>query len=532
MKKIYLFLLFITLFGFTNAQKNDIANRPRLIVNIAIDGLRSDYLSMFWNDLDASGFRKLIMNGSYCKNMTFPYLSCGNAADYASVFTGTIPSDHGISGDTYFEPKTKRELSCVFDIEKKGVAGGAQVSPKNLMTSTFTDELKLNTQGKAKIITIALNPEEAVIMAGHSGNGTVWIDENSGNWMSSNYYGPMLPDWAIKANNVSQVQNNIQRNWSNLYVGSNYKANSAQNGVTSFFAYPMLETLGKNNSYKKFKESPFANTMVRELAVSAFKDEFIGLDDSPDVLNLQFSVRGFDQASSGILTAEIQDMYLRVDKDIKVLMDTIEATCGAKNVLYVVYAPQTEYTSPQLMKSFNVPSGYFVVDRSLSLLNTYLMAIYGQGDFVQGYANRHIYLDKEEIASKKLNYKEVEQKVTDFMNRFAGIQYAVKAVDLQNLGCDNNKIQMAKNAYNKNKSGDIILFLQPGWVDVPTETEKVGLSSRINNYAPFILSGWKVKRQLIVTPFSVIDIAPTICNLLNTSYPNSNMGKPVLDIVP
>lgn len=532
MKKITLLVLLLTLFCFAHAQKSEPVKSPRLIVNIAIDGLRSDYLSLFWNDFNSDGFRRLVNGGLYCKNMSFPYLSCGNAADYASVFTGTIPSDHGVSGNTYFETKTKRELSCMYDIEKKGVAGNANISPKSLLTSTFTDEIKLYTQGKAKIITIALNPEEAVIMAGHAGNGTVWIDDNSGNWMSTNYYGSALPDWAIQANNVSQVQNNIQRNWSNLYMGSAYKANSAQNGISSFFAYPMSETLGKNNSFKKYKESPFANTAVRELAVRAIKKEYIGIDEVSDVLNLQFSVRGFNQSNTGVLTAEIQDMYLRMDKELKVLMDTIDAICGENNVLYVVYAPQTEYVSPEMMKSYNVPTGYFIVDRSLSLLSTYLMAIYGQVDFVDGYANRHLYLNKEEIASKKLDISEVEKKVADFMGRFSGVQYAMRAEELQQLSCDNVKIQKAKNAFNRNKAGDIVLFLQPGWVDVPTDTEKVGISSRVNNYAPFILSGWRIKKQQVEKPFSVVDIAPTLCNILSISFPNSNIGTPLLDIVP
>ena len=530
MKKCLL-VLFLACFYLFSLAQNEQVKPPRIIVTIAIDGLRSDYLSLFWSDFTDGGFRRLISSGSYSKNMTFPYLSSGNAADYASVFTGTIPSDHGVSGNTYFDAKTKSEQSCVFDSQKKGVGGDAQVSPKNLLTSTFTDEIKIFTQGKAKIVTIALNPEEAIMMAGHSGTGTVWIDENSGNWMSSNYYGNALPDWAIRANYVSQVQNNIQRNWSNLYVGSNYKANAAQNGISSFFAYPMLETLGKNKSFKKYKQSPFANTAVRELAVRALKEEYIGLDDVPDVLNLQFSVRGFDQASAGVLTAEIQDMYLRVDSELKVLIEEIDRICGADNALYMVYAPQSQYISPEKMKSYNVPTGYFIVDRSLSLLSTYLMAIYGQVDFIDGYANHHLYLNKEAIASKKLDIKEVEEKVADFMGRFTGVQYAIRSEDLHQLSCDNIRTQKARNAFNRNNAGDIVLFLMPGWVDVPNDTEKVGISSRINNYAPFIMSGWKIKKQTVEKPFSVVDIAPTICNMLNISYPNSTIGEPLLDVL-
>jgi len=532
MKKIVVF--FLSLFAFGNLfaqQSTDTVARPRLIVTIAIDGLRSDYLSTLWDEFEQGGFRRLIRNGAYCRNMTYPYWSVGNVADYATVYTGTIPADHSLCSDSYWDPKTEKDFLTLFDKEKKGIGTNTRVSPKNLKASTFVDELKLNTLGRSKILTIAINPEEAVVMAGHAGNATVWIDDSTGTWATSNYYTSLLPSWAAKMNDANPAQDNVQRNWTNLYISSQYKTMSAQSRASAFFAYPVTDPSGKTAPFKRFKESPFANTMVKNLAISSVKDDYIGIDENPDIINLQFTLRGFNQSTSGVLTSETEDMYLRLDKDLHQLMDALDATCGTSRVMYVVYAPQTDYVSPDFLSLYNVPTGYFVVDRSLSLLNTYLMAIYGQGDFVHGYANRQIFLNKDEIQKKKLDVKEVELKVADFMTRFQGVQFAFRSEDLLSVGCQDERIQMIKNCYNKEHAGDVMLYLQPGWVAVPTENVKVGLSTRVNNYAPFIISGWRVKHQTINQPFSAIDIAPTISNMLRMSFPSSNTGKPLLDII-
>lgn len=513
-----------------SAQQNDTVQRPKLIVTMAIDGLRSDVISLIWNELSPGGLRRLVRDGSYCRNMSFPYWSVGDVPDYATVFSGTIPTDHGVCSDSYWDSKTRKDVSYLFDNDKKGLNSSMKISPKNFITSTFTDELKLNTLGKSKIITVAIDPQEAVIMGGHAGNGTVWIDDETGLWASSSYYGNNLPSWAQRANLFSQAQEFTRSSWSNLYMSSQYKTTSSQSRSSSMFVYPLSDSNSKQ-PFAKFKESPFVNTMVRELAMNAIKDEYIGIDDNPDVVNLQFCVRGYNQSTTGVLTAEIEDAYYRLDKEIKTLIDALDASCGVGNVLYVIYSSQTEYSNPEFLKGMNVPSGYFVVDRSLSLLNTYLMATYGQGDFVQSYSNRQLFLNKEEIASKKLNVKEVTQKVADFMARFQGVQYAFTADELSTLNSSNARIQLIKNAFNHSHAGDIIMYMQPGWVAVADESEKIGLSTRINNYAPFILSGWRVKRQTIEDDFSAIDIAPTISNMLRIPYPNFSTGKPLRNII-
>ncbi len=516
----------------TFAQRTDTIARPKLIVNIAIDGLRSDYISLFWDKLDTHGLRRLIRQGNYCKNTTFPYMNVGNAADYASVLTGTLPSEHGICGLTYWDRKTRTAQSFLYDASKKGVNSSLFLSPKNIMTSTFSDELKLNTQGRAKIVTIAQNADEAVVMAGHSGDIALWIDDANGEWATSSYYSSMLPSWAVKINSFNSGKNYVQYNWTNFYIPSYYKANSTQSLSAATFNYPLSAmTTDRNAPYRKFKETPFANTMVCETAISALKSEYMGLYEVPDLLNLQLTVKGFNQSNTGVLTAETQDMYFRLDKDLRTLMDEIDSVCGAENVLYVLYATQAEYTSPDYLAKYKIPSGYFVSEQAMSLLTSYLMSQYGQVPFIKGYSNQQIFLNIDAIEAKKLDLKEIKQKITEFMIRFQGVQYAFSDEDIFSYSYPNEYIRMAQNAYSKDKSGDVVVYLKPGWVAVETETQKVGVSSRKNNYVPFIISGWRTKGKLITQPFSVVDIAPTICNMLSMPYPNASIGNALTNVV-
>ncbi len=531
MRKSLVLALFLCVLLSLQAQRKNAFERPRIVVNMAIDGLRSDIIALLWDQLDPKGLKRLISEGSYCKNITYPYWSVGDVSDYASVYTGTIPSDHGLCCRSYWNPDKRTEFSSLYDRDSKGVDTKVAISPKNILTSTFTDELRLNTQGKSKIISIGINPEEAVVMAGHGANACLWIDDRTGKWVTSSYYGNRLPSWAVRINMYNPADRYVNGTWKNLFLNSTrYKSTSAKRRSSSaLFSYKLSGS--RRHPYEKFKNSPYVNSMVAEMALSAIKDEYIGMDANPDVLNLQFTLKSFDQATTGVVTSEIEDMYYRLDKEIKMIIESLEKSCGHENVLYVLFSTQTEYANPEFLSSFNVPAGYFVVDRSLSLVNTFLMANYGQGDFIHSYRDRQLYINKIELKNHNIDYDEFEEKLANFMARFQGIQYAFRAKDLESLSTYDYRVQMIKNAYNRNQSGDIMMFLQPGWVAVQDEDEKVGLSTRINNYAPLIISGWNVKQQTINKPVSVIDIASTISNMLHIAYPNFNMGNPILDIV-
>ena len=502
---------------------------PRLVVNVVIDGLRSDYLSLFWNDFGNGGFRRLIGEGTYCRNMYFPYRNVGRYADYATFCTGGLPSDHGVCADYYYDVERNRTVSCLFDPNFAGVGSEQKLSAKGIESSTLSDELRLITQGKSKVVTVAIDAEAAVILSGHSGK-TVWMGEQTGKWATSTYYSNLLPSWAVKSNGENALGTYLEQDWTNLFSPSTYRARSAQRFETSFFSYSYTNLLPKEQ-IRMFKMSPYANEMVCDFATQALQDEYLGVDDVTDLLNLQLTLRVAGLPTAEGVTAELQDMYLRLDARLQELMKDLDELCGVGEVLYVVTSPQEQYVSPEYLKNFGIPTGYFVSDRARSLLSTYLMATYGQADFVRGYYRQQLFLDHQEIREKGLDYDSVSAKVAQFMARFEGVQMAFRNEDLERVTNDDKKVRLVRNSFSWEKSGDVLLFLKPGWVEVERESEKVGLSSRVNNYAPFILSGWNVRRQVLNRTVSALDVAPTVSLLLHLPFANANEGTPLYDVM-
>lgn len=527
-----LVFLFVFLFLFSSLYGQDRKiqrTNPRLVVNMVIDGLRSDYISLFWNDFGNGGFRRLIGEGTYCRNMLFPYRNVGRFADYATFTTGALPSDHGICADRYYEGDRHQTVSCLFDSKVEGVGSEQKLSPVGLESSTLSDELRLSTQGKGKIVTVAIDAEPALILSGHSGK-VVWMSEQTGKWATSTYYSNLLPSWAVKSNGENQLGTFLEQDWTNLYSPSSYRAHSAQKFETSFFNYSFTDLLPREQ-IRRFKSSPYANEMVCELATQALQDEYLGVDDVTDMLNLQLTLRVSDLPTAEGVTAEVQDMYLRLDARLQELLKDLDELCGVGEVLYVITSPQEQYVSPEYLKNYGIPSGYFVSDRARSLLSTYLMATYGQADFVRGYYRQQLFLDHHEIREKGLDYDSVSTKVAHFMARFEGVQMAFRKEDMERVTNDDKRVRMARNSFSWEKSGDILIYLKPGWVEVEKETEKVGLSSRINNYAPFILSGWNVRRQVLNRTISALDVAPTVSVLLHLPFTNANEGAPLFEVI-
>lgn len=507
------------------------ASAQKLIVNIVIDGLKSDNLEELYDEFGEGGFRKIISEGAYSKTMTFPYLNVGRAADYAAYFTGTLPSLNGITADTYFDPKTRQIYSCLYDPKAGGINTSKQISTVSLSSSTLADELRMHTRGKSKTVSVGIDAEEVAIMSGHTGKA-VWISDENSLWSTSNYFSELLPFWAVKANNDGHAASYLDKEWTNLYSVSYYRERSAQKKNSSFFAYDPVNLEDKTKP-AYLKSSPYVNTMVRELGESAVREEYLGVDDYPDMLNLQFTVRGANQSTAGsFLTAEVQDMYYRLDMELQTLISDLDELCGAGEVLYMITAPQEEYVSPERMKLYGIPCGYFYSDRSMALLSTNLMARHGQGDFITGYYHRQIFLDRAEIEAKGLDFDSIADEVTEFMQRFEGVQTAYRAGDMEKITTQGDDlITKAKNTFTYGKSGDIIIYLKPGWVDVKDEEEKVGLSSRVNNYAPLIFYGWNVNKMSINHPVSALDIAPTLSLLLRLPFTNANIGNPIYEII-
>lgn len=517
---LLLFLYPFSLFATIHLEK------PRLVVFIVVDGLKTEHIHTLWNDLNKNGFKRLYEQGAVCNHAYYPILSTGLAPDFATLATGSTPFYHGIVGNSFFNRVTNELQPSLEDDNYNGIGTADALSLQALLASTCSDELKMNTGGKSKIFSIGIHAADAMLLAGHAADGAVWVNRETANLATSTFFALGLPRWADQANVNHWVENGIKQEWRPLYNITSYFFPAAHPDASHGFDYQNNGT-SMSQIMATYKTSPFVNTLVKDLAVKAITDEKMGQDDYPDFLGLEFSVEVKGDPSSELSSAEKEDMYLRLDNDLADLINQIDSYVGLNHTIIVLTGTQGEPHQQKTLEKYNIPTGQFVPVRSMALLNLYLMAIYGQHQWVLGCHDKNIYLDHAYIEQKGISLQQIQEKTAHFMLELQGVQTAL--TDSEIMAADGNGFDEAsrmKNSFNKRRSGDVVFTLMPGWVEVDNNGKILSIDNDRHSYVPIVFFGDGILPQMM-SNLSITDIAPTISSLLQTQFPNANVGTPI-----
>jgi len=521
---ISIYLFFCTVIS---AQPS-VTERPRLVVGIMIDGLQQKHIDQLWNYFEPNGFKKIIGQGANCRNVSYNIVSAGNASDIANVMTGTVPYYNGIVGNDFYNRAEDEIQSIIQDDDQIGIGTKQTLSAHKLLASTIGDEIMLANPGKSKSFAVALSSEEAIMMGGHTAKSVAWMDDINYKWITTGYYADGLSPWADQMNVDGTFQNFVARTWGPLFNINTYLSKPNREDKKWGFFYDPTTKKTKNSQTSILKTTPSANGLVAELGLKIIENEQIGTDKYPDILMLQFTVRTPFEKTPALQSAEKEDMYLRLDKEIQSILQKIDVKVGLDKTLVFMFSNQTGVHSPIELGENKIPAGYFNADRSLALLSTYLMAIYGQEKWISGYYGKNIFLNKDKIAEKKLNYTDFQKTVIEFLLEFEGIQTAFPSSQVLNMGGNSDsEIAKLRNSTHKNCVGDVIITLLPGWLEVDKKNNLIAESNSIVTYTPLYFYGWKIKPQSIQTSYQTTDIAPTISRILDIPMPNACIGKPI-----
>ena len=503
MKKylITLLALFISSLAFCQTK-------PALVIGIQVSGLREDYLNMFMDEFGNQGFKRLISEGAYFNNILYPYHYAGKSADLASLSTGATPYSHGICTNAFYNPKSYKMQSFLQDNAVKAVGGAENYSAQSLICTTVADELNEYTFGKSKIYSIAFNAENAIYSIGHSGI-PFWIDKKTGNWSSSTYYTAALPEWAMKHG----VDAFIDKDWEPLLPAGYYV--SASSGAKGF-KYKLKEACNGTKMYSNFATSPFANAMITDMALKTIDSEKLGKDIFPDLLYVNYELQNFCLNDSEGITLELEDAYLRLDKDLAAFLDAIEKRFKKENV--VVYLISDRTMKPTKPYNERITYKEFNSSRYAALLNSYLMAHYGKYKWVQACYDGHIYLDRKMAEDKKVSFKELQDKAIEFFSTIPGVSNVWPSYLLKTI---NHNF-----SYHPQNAGDLIYSLQVGYYEVDAKGKKTDFCNKLNQSVLLMLWGGNVKHQKVNDSKSALMLSPTISEILGISNPNcSNEGS-------
>lgn len=517
--------------------------RPKLVVGIVVDQMRFTDLYKYYDYYSDKGFRKLINEGTNFTFAHFNYELTSTGPGHASIYTGTTPYYHGITSNDFYDRKTNRIINCVQDDEQSAVGNDSpngKKSPQNLLATTITDQLKLYTNKKAKVISISIKDRGAILPAGHLADAAFWFDTRTGNFISSTYYMKELPEWLKNFNNKKFPDQYLSKEW-NLLLNSEaykilpsddsqYEKDEFNEGKTYFPHY--FDKIEPSRKYEKFQFTPFANQILVELTKEAIINEKVGENTFTDFLAISFSATDIIAHSYGNYSYELMDTYIRLDRQIAELLSFLDQKIGRNNYLLFLTSDHAAIETPGYLRDNNIPTGGLGTDKVLDSLKQFSVRTFGSSEIIQNFSNRQILLNREFIKNNSLDFISVERKFVEYLrNNFYEIQNIFTRTFFETQIAQRTPINSVLNGWNPIMSGDIIFSLKPGFLNNFLEKGTTHSSSySYDTHAPLIFYGWKIPSATINNPVYIVDIAPTIANLLKISLPNSSIGIPIIKV--
>jgi len=545
---LYIVLLATLLSGgqqlFSQSRTRIPSEKPKLIVGIVVDQMRYDYIHRYWDNFSEDGIRKLVISGTFCKNASYNYLINETAVGYSTIATGALPSHHGIIANSWYNNLQEEIVYCVQDQRASTVGGSYEAgrySPSRLLASTLGDEISLASNFKSKVIGIAIDNAAAILSAGHSASAAYWYDEESGNWVSSSYYLDSLPDWAQEFNEKKLAETYLSRSWETLLPLSEYTeslpdTSEFETGFDGRNVFPYnLDQISmgrrKERDHSVLKYTPYGNVYTRDFATAAMISEEMGQDEYTDYLAVGFSSNEHIGRIFGSNSVEMQDAMLRLDMELAHFLDFIDDFVGLQNTLIFLTSDHGLAHQPSYLRSHKIPAGDFNPYSSLSLLGSYLNAIYGKGDWVKFYYAQQVYLNHELIENAGISYQEIQDRTARFLIQFEGVSNAHTSYTFQTSNFSGGISSRMQNGFHQKRSGDVIINLAPGWVEKTDMNSSYHSSYLGDNHVPLIFYGWKIKKATLIRPVKMIDIAPTISYFLDISRPNVSTGDIILELM-
>ena len=544
-KKITVVALALLSFGSIRAQKSKTQqlDRPKLVVGLVVDQMRWDYLFRYYEKFGNDGFRRLLSQGYSLNNVLIPYVPTVTAIGHTSIYTGAVPSIHGIAGNDWYDRKTGKNVYCTSDISVQPVGtenkDSGQHSPKNLWSSTITDQLRLATNFQGKVVGVSLKDRASILPAGHNPTAAFWFDDSTGNFITSSYYMNELPKWVKDYNGDKMPEKLVANGWNTLLPIAEYTESSADDvpwenllGSAQKSVFP-YNNLAADYAKKKgiIRTTPFGNTLTLDFAEHALANYQLGADDITDFLAVNLASTDYSGHAFGPNSVEVEDVYLRLDKDLADFFQYLDKKVGQGNYLVFLSADHGGAHSVGFLQANKMMTGYF--DEGLKKdLADQLQQKFGSDKLVASVMNYQIYLNDAEIQSKGLQKDAVKQFILDILNQNERILYAV---DLQKAAQSSIPEPIKTriiNGYNWQRSGDIQVISHDSML--PSYAKKGTTHSVWNSYdahIPLIFMGWKIKHGESSQPHFMTDIAPTIAQLLKIENPTGNVGTPINEVI-
>lgn len=499
---------------------------PRLIVGITIDQLRTDYIQALQSKLTQGGFRRLMEGGMFIENVTFCLDNPEATSAIATLATGSYPYQNGITSRFIFDLQTLQRHSIFQDRDYIGFATDGFWSPKALLGSTLGDELKVATQMRGKVYSIAPEAEQALIAGGHSADGVFWIDDKTGHWASSTFYSD-FPNYVLQQNNsrTPLFVDLTSANWTSQVISTGADCIAPLQQASPGFNHKFVQS-GKQVNYQWFKSSPLVNDAILKMAKQFITNTRLGLTGTTDMLQLTFYAGTYQHAKTSVYPSELQDTYLRLDETVESLLQYIDKAVGLQHT--IIYLTGTGATDEIADDIPTLSAGEFSANRCTALLNSHLISLHGQGQWIEGFNDGQIYLNHKLIEQKQLKIDDVSKEAAELVSLFSGVEEVYTTQQLLHQDYSQRIIRV-RNGYNKTTGGDLVVILEPGWrlrIDDKTQPHQ---QTRHDIYPgpAIIYAPGRIRAETIKAPVEATAIAPTVAKTIRIRAPSASRDLPI-----
>ena len=511
--------------------------RPKLVVGIVIDQMRWDYLYRYQKRYTDSGFMRLLNEGFSCENTVIPYVPSVTAIGHTCIYTGSVPSIHGIAGNNFV--KNGKKVYCTDDYTVKPVGSTSEaglMSPRNLWVTTIGDEMKIASNGRAKVVGIALKDRASILPAGHNPDGAFWFDDKSGNFITSTYYMNQLPKWVEAFNGKKFPEHYLSEKWNTLYPKDTYTEstsdeNEYENGIKKGVKATLplnLPELYKKYGYNIIRNTPFGNSLTFDMAKAAIDGEQLGADDETDLLAVSCSSTDYIGHQVGTHAVETEDTYLRLDKAIADFLSYLDAKVGKGNYLVFLSADHGAMNNARFLQDRRIPAGNWDDGTAAKKLNEVLAKEFpNTGDLVKTVMNYQVFFNREVIKNQHLDFAKIKQTVVDFLKEDPCVLYACDMEKTMTESIPEEVKYRIVNGYNRERSGDVQIVLKPNFYTHGMKGTDHGVWNLYDTHIPLVFMGWGIKHGATTKRTFMTDIAPTIGALIHVQAPNGCVGQPI-----
>jgi hypothetical protein len=515
---ILLLLLLVSAATVHGQMTEGARQRPRLIILLVIDQFRGEILQRLEPHMEPGGFRLLMEHGAFYTDCYYNYANLRTAPGHASLGAGAYSDAHGIPGNDWWNPASNKIVSSVEDDTTRLVGGlpGIGASPRNLMSDTFADQLRLATGGESRSFGVALKDRSAILPLGYSGNAAYWIDKTNGQFQTSTYYMQELPTWAASFNSSGEAE----QYWDKAWKSRDGKVLRENKHTTNEAGVPL-------GWYDVLGAAPAGIQHQLKFTRALIESEKLGQGNNPDFLSISISSTDILGHQVGPDSIEYTEMVLGLDRELASFFSFLDQKIGLKNVWIALSADHGVAPMKEVADKLHIPEAQWdatALQLKLNLAISKQLHVSAQ-EFVAAVVFPYFYLSGERFAAVNVKEGDAEEMVGAILrkesvirNTYSRARLATGEIPPTHLG-----IQYL-HSYTPVGGWYVLAVPTPFFLPYATGDDHYAPYS-YDTHVPLVLFGPPFAARFFRSECEPIDLAPTWSSLLGITKPTHAYGR-------